>query len=247
MIVGNKIDLNELLENKLLNLMDKCFKAISSLANIDKKVEIKIDGTPITRADKVVDKLIRETLKHLTPDIPIISEEGNIKEDFFLGDLYWLIDPIDGTSSYLRGNQGYTINMAIICKGYPVFGIIGHPPSNTIWFAKDNKVIKRKNKQILICKKKRIDKEQIRVILSNNADNETVSLIKKIPGVRISKCSSSLKFCMIVEGKADLYPRLEGISKWDIAAGDALLRAYGGTILNDLGEEYNYQSLSSIR
>ena len=141
-----------------------------------------------------------------------------------------MIDPID-SQSYSNGGLNYTINIALIDHGKPILGIIGHPPSNSIWFgSKDIAYKKLKKKKYLLKTVTNISKPKI--IVSGNLDKKTHTFIQKIKAAKLKKFSSSIKFCMLAEGEADIYPRLNGIKKWDIAAGDAILRAAGGMVLD---------------
>ena len=221
------------LTKNLTSLMHICMKKALSYKII--KSSNKKDGTLITEADKEIDALIKKKLYSIYPGIPIISEEGELDKNDFLNELYWLVDPIDGTSSYAKKSNGYTINLALIHNGNPIIGFIAHPPSNTIWYGLNNKAIVIRDN----CEKKiqvsDFNDKKIRVVLSKSKDFETKGFLKNIPNLEIEYCSSSIKFCRLAEGKADMYPRLQSINKWDIAAGDAILRSAGGTVLNNKG------------
>ena len=162
----------------------------------------------------------------------------------FLQKIYWLVDPIDGTSSFAKNLNGYTINIALIKNSIPVLGIISHPPTNTIWFGSENNAIIVKDNIEKHIHVSNFEKNNFKVILSNNYDPKTKALVNKLPCSNIAYFSSSLKFCKLAEGKLHLYPRLESISKWDIVAGDAILRSAGGTVLNKEGIEVKYNSKS---
>lgn len=232
----------EYLEKNLLDIINESFLAIKCIKEII--VEYKNDGTQITEADKKIHKIITDKLSYFYNQIPIISEEGKFNERDFEKDIYWLIDPLDGTNSYSAGKEGYTINIALIQKGVPVLGIIGHPPSNSIWFGSKNTSYKLTNKEKKPLKAiSNIIKPKI--VVSNNIDLKTQLLINKIKGSHVTKFSSSIKFCKIAEGNADLYPRLQSINKWDIAAGDAILRTAGGMLLDKNLEKFDYKSSSS--
>ncbi|MAH89180.1 MAG: 3'(2'),5'-bisphosphate nucleotidase CysQ [Pelagibacterales bacterium] len=224
-------------EKYLFQIIKKCFKELKSIRNI--KAEYKMDGSVITTADKKIHNLVSESLLFISSDIRIISEEGNFKEEEFGEKLYWLIDPIDGTKSYFSGGKGYTINIALVKNGNPIIGIIGHPPTNSIWFGSNNIAYKENNGNKVLLKA--IDDfNKPTVIISESFHQQTYDFVKKIKSAKIKRVSSSLKFCQIAEGKAHLYPRLHSIKKWDIAAGDAILRAAGGSLLKNNLETYKY-------
>ena len=123
--------------------------------------------------------------------------------------------------------------------GLPILEVIGHPPTNSIWYGNKTYAYKIKNgvKKTL----RTNDKFSVpKILISKNIDQNTKNLINKIKNFELIKYSSSIKFCKIAEGVADFYPRLESINKWDIAAGDAILRAAGGLLLNKKLKQYKY-------
>ncbi len=206
----------------------------------------KYDGSPLTEADICVDDIINKNLKHLCSETKIISEEKEYKLDSYLEKSYWIIDPIDGTNSYLNGGEEYTVNIALIVNGKPQIGLIAHPPSKKIWYAKNNKLKIIKNKKTIIIKKNKIIKNNIKVIVTSKERNKTIEqFLKSYKGCKIFKMSSSLKFCFLAEKKADIYPRFSIINKWDIAAGHAILNAAGGVLLDLNGKNFSYNTKSS--
>lgn len=232
----------EKVEENLLEIMVKCIDTVNAITV--KRAKLKSDGSLITDADKKINNILNKFLNKIDINIPIISEEGKFSDREFEQNLYWLIDPIDGTQNYSNGGLAYTINIALIEKGVPILGIIGHPPTKSIWFGYQKIAYKKiKRKKYFLKTVTNIRKPK--VIVSNNIDQETNTFIKKINSAELKKLSSSIKFCKLAEGKADIYPRLHSIKKWDIAAGDAILRAAGGMLLNYKKEEYNYNSPTS--
>ena len=230
------------IEESLIRIMSFCIDKVNSTKV--KKSELKADGTLITETDKKIHCTIEMFLLEFDKNIPIISEEGQFSDQEFEQNLYWLIDPIDGTQSYSIGGIDYTINIALIDRGEPILGVIGHPPSKSIWFGSKNTAYKKiKEKKYLL--KTFTDTKNPKVIVSRSIDKKTNSFVKKIKAAKLKKVSSSIKFCKLAEGKADIYPRLHSIKKWDIAAGDAILRAAGGMLLDAKKEEYNYKSPTS--
>lgn len=232
--------MNELMKNYLFALMQKCMLYIQGLNN--NKVSYKKDGSVVTEADIYLSKFISNQLRQYYPRIPIISEEESLNIKILNEKTFWLIDPIDGTSSFARGGTGYTINIALVEKGVPVVGIIGHPPKNTIWYGHGNKALLKKNGTLLNLNVVSVPLDKIRIVLSYHYDNEIKNLLSKIKNASIKNYSSSIKFCKLAEGEADFYPRIQSINKWDIAAGDAILRASGGIVLNKNGEIFNYSN-----
>lgn len=234
------------------NIKNKLFKLVNNCADTAKEKLIKTsikkkeDGSLVTEADKKIDETIRKELVSIIPSVPIISEESEYDLKYFLEDIYWLVDPIDGTSNYVKGEDSYTINIALIHEGTPVLGIISNPPSNTIWYGCYDKAEMHTKSIIKQIETKTLNNRICKIIMSKTFDTDTNNFIKKIKNANIEYCSSSIKFCKISQGKANIYPRLTSISKWDIAAGEAILRASGGIVLDYTGEEFNY-STSSIK
>ncbi|OUU13984.1 MAG: hypothetical protein CBB97_25420 [Candidatus Endolissoclinum sp. TMED37] len=228
------------IKENLFFLINECMKI--ALRKRDKETKKKKDGSLITIADKEIHNLIFKKLSKLYPKIPIISEEGKFESNFFLNKVYWLVDPIDGTSSYAAGKSGYTVNIALIKDGFPALGIIANPPTNTIWYG-DNKnalvSISGNEKKISV---RKFNEGSLDVIMSKNYDLLTKEFVNKINNVNIKYYSSSIKFCKLAEGEGDLYPRLHSINKWDIGAGDAILRSAGGVVFNENGKEMLYNS-----
>ncbi len=231
---------------------DKCLLDIAyECINFVSKTKIKFlkkkyDGSPLTEADIYIDDIINKNLKYLCSETKIISEEKKYNLDSYLEKSYWIIDPIDGTNSYLNGGEEYTINIALIVNGAPQIGLIAHPPSKKIWYAKKNKLKIIKNKKTIIIKKNKITKKNIKVIVTSKERNNMIEqFLKSYEGCKIYKMSSSLKFCFLAEKKADIYPRFSVINKWDIAAGHAILNAAGGVLLDLNGKNFSYNTKSS--
>ena len=236
----DNIFIDSFLKKNLISLMHICMEKALSYKVI--KSNIKKDGSLITQADRDIDDLIKTKLYSIYPSIPFVSEEGELDENDLLNELYWLVDPIDGTSSYAKKSDGYTINLALIQNGNPIIGFIAHPPSNTIWYGFNNEAIVIRDNFEKKIQVSDFNYKKIRVVLSKSSDFETKDFLKNIPNLDIEYCSSSIKFCRLAEGQADLYPRLQSISKWDIAAGDAILRSAGGNVLNDKGQQIKYNT-----
>jgi len=236
---------NNSIKNKLFNLINNCsYRAKEKLKK--NSVKRKEDGSLVTDADKDIDEAIRKGLMSITPSIPIISEESNYNDKYFLEEAFWLVDPIDGTAGYVKGEDSYTINIGLVYKGTPVLGIISNPPSNTIWFGRNDESLVYKNSLSKKIKTISSVDNVCKIIMSKTYHRDTSEFIKKIQNTNVHFCSSSIKFCKIAQGEANIYPRLTSLSKWDIAAGEAILKASGGIVLDSQGNELNY-STSSIK
>lgn len=240
--MNNYINANVKLQ-EIIAIIQKSFEIIkTSKKNIK---FFKDDGSIITQADIDVDNYICSKLRDFDKDTLVISEEKKLEKNFFLNDTYWLIDPIDGTSNFSKQGNEFTVNIALIKNGFPEFGVIGHPPSKKIWYSfKKNSYLFANNKIIRLVSIKKNIRSPI-IICSQGLDPTTKIFLKNNKLSNIKKLSSSLKFCSVAEGKADIYPRLDPISKWDIAAGDAIVRNTGGITLGINGKPINYKTPSS--
>ena len=227
-------------DNYIISLSKKCINFINNAKIIT--LNDKADGSALSTADLKVNEIIENGLRYISSSIPILSEENNFSESKYLESLYWLIDPIDGTKSYISGGEQFTVNISLIHNGSPLMGMIAHPPSKSIWYSKRNKLIIL-NKNSL---KKIFNQTHQPVIITSKERNiELKCFLNKLSNYKKIIISSSLKFCFIAENKADIYPRFSSINKWDIAAGHAIVNASGGQLIDLKGKIINYQSHSS--
>ena len=234
---------NKSLDKFLVNLIQLCLQKFSSID--DNWIKNKDDGTPVTKLDLSLDKLIVEALSSLKYKIPIISEEREFSDDIFKHEIYWLIDPLDGTSSYINGYTEYTVNIALIHKNVPVIGLIAHPPTKKIWYANHNSLTifndnLKKNRNCI----NKTD-NNFSIITSKEKQKILTDYLKLFKKSKIIRASSSLKFCKLAENEVKLYPRFSRISKWDIAAGHAILNAAGGGVLGLDKKKLVYNSMGS--
>tara|TARA_A100001011_G_C14121055_1_gene761256 strand:+ start:127 stop:927 length:801 start_codon:yes stop_codon:yes gene_type:complete len=244
MLYIKKILQNPYFKDNILSCIKKCIKV--ALEQPIGKIEKKIDGSFVTSIDKKIDQVIRQDLSLSYPSIPIISEESHNNDNSFLQKFYWLIDPIDGTSSFIKGHNGYTINIALIYDGIAILGFIANPPTNSIWYGFEGNAYFSYNNTIKKITTNNIKKDKFcRIVCSKSYDANVEDFLKKIQNVKIKYYSSSIKFCKIAEGKANIYPRLHSISKWDIAAGDAILKSAGGILLDANGKIFKYDTATS--
>ena len=251
---------NEMLEkidvNKIIAIAEEAGREIMKIYETgDFAITDKSDNSPLTKADKAGNAVIVAALKENYPDIPIISEENKMidyseRKDW---EYFWLVDPLDGTKEFIKKNGEFTVNIALIRNGKPVMGVVGIPAKNQMYYAVENKGAFK------------IDEEGNKIKLEVNAPKENeIALIgsrshpspefdaylkdmeQKYETVNFVPAGSSLKFCLVAEGKADVYPRLGPTMEWDTAAGHALVleagarvKVYGG--VTDL--QYNKENL----
>ena len=214
----------------------------------DAGVEKKADDSPLTKADKVSHGIIAEELAKLTPDIPVLSEEGSKipYERRMKWNAFWCVDPLDGTKEFINRNGEFTINIAFIRDGEPTAGVIYAPAVKALYYARKGegafKRIKGKNVFEKIVVRMDADEGLIAVKSRSHSSEEEAKILKDW-GVKksISK-GSSLKFCMVAEGRAHVYYRRGPTMEWDTAAGHAIAACAGAYVE---GLAYNKKSLKN--
>jgi len=206
-------------------------EAIMQIYNRDFNIEYKDDKSPLTEADLKANDIICSNLTRLYPNIPIMSEENKqvAYDNRKKWDYYWCIDPIDGTKEFIKKNDEFTVNIALIHKNTPVLGVVYAPAINEMYKAKKGEGA-FKNNQKLPLQTNLNPKEKLFVVASkSHLSHETQEFIDNLETKKIEQVSkgSSLKLCMVAEGKADIYPRLAPTMEWDTAAADAVVREAG--------------------
>jgi 3'(2'), 5'-bisphosphate nucleotidase len=198
----------------------------------------KDDGSPVTAADEAAEAVILQDVERLAPGIPIVSEErwaqGRSESPVLQGKIYFLIDPLDGTREFIAGRDEFTINIALIDAGVPVLGIIAAPATNLAWrgvVGQGAERVRLDDKRPPIPIHTRLRPAQPVVMVSrSHLDADTKAYLAGVPHAAAVSCGSSIKFCRIAEGSADLYPRLAPTHDWDVAAGHAIVAAAGGDV-----------------
>ena len=222
-----------------------------SLAGV--KITIKPDNSPVTDGDIAVNEILTNKIKKITPNIPIISEE-TINFDLENKDKsFWLIDPIDGTRDYIKKSDEYTLNAALIIDLTSVIGMIYAPSKERLFYSYGKGLafeINRGEIKNLNCKKKHSNKI-IGLAHSGKTETEVLEIYKRNKVSEILKMSSSLKFCVLAAGEADIYAANARAFEWDIAAGHAILEHAGGNITDQNEKKFfygkkNYKNLSLI-
>jgi len=244
-----KINNFELNIEDVLEIARKAGEEVLKIYNKDFEVEYKDDKSPLTIADKISHNLIVEGLKKY--NLPILSEEGkNISyEERKKWELFWMIDPLDGTKEFVKKNGEFTINIALIYKNEPVFGVVYSPVLDWIYFNDNKNAYKIENNKLIKLPFKRDNNKFIIVASRSHLNEETKKFIDSIKTDKQKEfisIGSSLKLCLVAEGKADIYPRLAPTMEWDTAAADAIVRKVGKKVYqveNNLFLEYNKENL----
>ena len=246
--------------NKLLldvcNVSIEAGREILNFYNNDIEVTHKEDLSPLTKADLASNKIILESLTKLNSNIPILSEESlvdwSIRKNW---KKYWLVDPLDGTKEFIKKNGEFTVNIALIEDNNPILGVIYVPAKSLLYLAEKNKGSFKTNTKDKLENFEGIQKilvssqtNRARVIGSRSHSNATFDnwVKEKFPNADIVQAGSSLKFCLIAEGEADIYPRFGPTSEWDIAAGHMIVNEAGGKIRTFQNDSIKYNTKENI-
>ncbi len=198
----------------------------------------KADGSPVTAADHAAEAVILQDLKRLAPDIPVVSEEGWTEEPrrdtCFQSEVYFLVDPLDGTREFIAGRDEFTVNIALIAAGVPILGIIAAPAADLVWRGivgqgAERMTLSDKSPPTPIHTRAR-PSQPVVMVSRSHLDPRTKAYLAAMPHASSVGCGSSIKFCRIAEATADLYPRLAPTHDWDVAAGHAIVIAAGGDV-----------------
>ena len=234
----------ETLLEDLIPLARQAGEIIMEIYATDFSVRGKADRSPVTEADEKAEAVILSGLARLTPEIPVVSEEaaaaGNIP---VVEKTFWLVDPLDGTREFVSRNGEFTVNIALIDEGAPVAGVVFAPALGESYagavgvgaFVEENG-----RRRAIECT--RASREGL-VVVSSRSHGDSVLLERFLEGRKVASsvtAGSSLKFCLLARGKADLYPRFGRTMEWDTAAGHAVLAAAGGRVTDLAGQPLRY-------
>ena len=234
----------KLVIKNLLPCVKEAGRRIIEIYNFDPKTEIKKDGSPVTLADKAAEKILLTKIKELHPNIPIVSEENPDSHSLQPPKEFFLVDPLDGTKEFLKhdGKGSFTVNIAFIKDRSPIFGIVYAPALNRLFYASKSIGAYEEDKNGLkkIKIRQSIKDHIVAVASSSHRDQETIDWLENNHILETISIGSSLKFCLVASGEADVYPRFGPTMEWDTAAGDAILRFAGGNVENINGTNFKY-------
>lgn len=209
-------------------------------------VTSKSDDSPVTAADIAAHRVIVSGLQALTPDIPVLSEEDpqgwGVRQHW---QRYWLVDPLDGTKEFIKRNGEFTVNIALIDNGKPVLGVVYAPVTQTMYSAAEGKAWKEEGgvrKPIQV----RNARPPLVVVSRSHADDELREYLLQLGEHQTTSIGSSLKFCLVAEGQAQLYPRFGPTNVWDTAAGHAVAVAAGAHVHDWQGKTLDYTPRESF-
>lgn len=228
----------------------KAGEAILAVAREGLDVQTKQDGTPLTRADLASHTTIMDGLSGIDPKFPILSEEGDLEQ---IGTqrwgTYWCVDPLDGTKEFVKNTGEYTVNIALVCDGRPILGVITLPATETTYYAAEGLGAWR-------CKH---DAPAERIACNNcitptsavvsrsHLDPNTERFLAERSITNVVPKGSSLKICAVAEGAADIYPRFGPTCLWDTAAGTAIALQAGCRVVDLNGNELTYRPEEGIK
>lgn len=223
---------------KIISLAHTAGKSVLDVYHRDFEIYSKADKSPLTEADLASHNEIIKGLAILTPNIPILSEESKISSWAIRKNWnrYWLVDPLDGTKEFLKRNNEFTINIALIEENKPIWGVVYAPVLDWTYVGDvksklATKIIKSEVQKIKVANLPNL-KEQWRIVGSRSHKSKSFeNFFRSFSCADLISMGSSLKLCLVAEGAAHLYPRFGLTSEWDTAAADAVLRAAGGECL----------------
>ena len=225
-------------------------REILCLYDGDVAVWRKADDSPLTAADLAAHRHLMTGLDRLTPGLPRLSEEAS---DIPYAERrkwtrFWLLDPLDGTREFVQRNGEFTINIALIDDGRPVLGVVHAPALDTTYFAAAGAgAWKQTGSADAIALRTLPTRQPPRLLTSrSHRSAELETLMSRLPPHEILRIGSALKFCLVAEGGADLYPRLGPTAEWDTAAGQCIVEQAGGLVTDTAGSPLRYNTKESL-
>ena len=234
----------------VLEIARAASEKIIAVYNRDFTVEQKADHSPLTEADMAAHEVIESRLQALYPEIPVLSEESSHIpfEERRQWQRYWLVDPLDGTREFVKRNGEFTVNIALIEGHEPIMGVIVVPVTGVSYYAaRDNGAWKVVDGEVSEVKVRRREPGFMIVAGSrSHASDSLVAFLERIGEHELVSMGSSLKFCLVAEGKADVYPRLGPTSEWDTAAAHCIVNEAGGSLTDTHMKPLLYNTKESL-
>ncbi|MBT8085769.1 MAG: 3'(2'),5'-bisphosphate nucleotidase CysQ [Woeseia sp.] len=244
------INLKKLLE-PIVELSQIAGAAILEVYQTDFAVEDKADDSPLTKADLAAHNIISKALRSLTPDLPLISEEGGLADfnERKRWERYWLIDPLDGTREFVKRNGEFTVNIALIDNHRPVLGVVHAPVLDLTYAAAVGYGASRSESRgpAMPISVATTSAASPRIVGSRSHRGSSLdAFLAAVGEFELLPMGSSLKFCRVAEGAADLYPRMGPTSEWDTAAAQAVVEQAGGAVLCMDGKPLLYNTKKEL-
>jgi 3'(2'), 5'-bisphosphate nucleotidase len=229
---------------ELAEICDAAAALILPLWRSGLAVAHKADESPVTEADRQGEALILKALAERFPDIPVISEEdaSEFGAPEVVGPRFFLVDPLDGTKAFVRGDPHFTVNIGLVEHGRPVAGAVASPPSGEVWYTHQGQAMKRlQGVAARPVRARQWPHGAALALISHTMKVETADKLAQEYGFHLREpMDSSIKLCRIAEGMADIYPRHGPTMEWDTAAGHAVLEAAGGRLTTPEGHPFVY-------
>ena len=210
----------------------------------------KDDQSPVTKADEASEAIILDGLARVLPGVPVIAEESAARAPPRVAGACFIVDPLDGTKEFLAGRDEYTVNIGLVTGGKPIAGVISAPKQGLLWRGAVGQGAERlrlnfpalpsQASERVTIKTRRHHDALTAAISRTHLDPKSEAFLSRFKIAKRYGCGSSVKFCHIAQGDADIYPRLAPTSEWDIAAGSAILAAAGGRVTDPNGSELRF-------
>ena len=234
----------EALSDALLPSLYEAGQAIMAIHANKVSSRLKPDGSPVTQADELAEEILLAALAEHAPDIAVISEENTASHHLAPPELFFLVDPIDGTKEFLKpdGQGSFTVNIGLIYQGAPVMGLVYAPAFDALYCGIVGKGAEKitKGERNAISVRDVPEDGAVAVASASHRDKATNDWLERHQITKTISVGSSLKLCLVAEGVADVYPRFGPTMEWDTAAGDGVLRAAGGMVTTDENAPYPY-------
>ena len=229
----------------------KAGNGILDIYNSGYSVEKKDDNSPLTEADMISHNIICKHLSDLAPDIPVLSEESSAIscEKRLAWERYWLVDPLDGTREFIKRNGEFTVNIALVENHKPVLGVVHVPVRDITYFACAGSGASRQagDQAPQTITTRKTNPLRLTVAGSRSHGNaRQQAFIEKLGDIEIFAIGSSLKFCMVAEGRVDIYPRFGPTSEWDTAAAQCIVEEAGGIVVDENFKRLQYNRGDSL-
>jgi len=237
--------------DELVSISQRAGQAILDIYGRDFSVIEKSDHSPLTEADMASHHIICDALRELDPDTPILSEEstGITFAQRSSWQEYWLVDPLDGTKEFVNRNGEFTVNIALVLDHVPVMGVVHVPVTGESYFGAHGMGAFKQVPDGTISKiaaRKPLGHPAVVVGSRSHANPVVEQRMQALAPYQLVSMGSSLKFCLVAEGKADFYPRLGLTSEWDTAAAQAVVEAAGGHVVTLQGSALRYNTRESL-
>jgi 3'(2'), 5'-bisphosphate nucleotidase len=244
-------ELAERLLDELCGIAARASAAILAIPLSAAGVRIKEDQSPLTKADEASERIIVEGLTRVLPGVPIIAEESAATAPRHVEQSCVIVDPLDGTKEFIAGRDEYTVNIGLVTRGMPIAGVIAAPKQGLLWRGVIGHSAERLRIDFAGCtsakekttiRTRPASSELVAAISRTHLDPNSEAFLSQLKIHERYACGSSVKFCHLAQGDADIYPRLAPTCEWDIAAGCAILMAAGGKVTSPDGGELRFAS-----